>query len=388
MPKIISFYILNQLLKTLLITFFILFGILFFNESIGFLEKASNGELYPSLVSLVLIFSIPSLLEIAIPTSLFIGTLIAIYNLKKTNEITFANQAGLGESGIVLICLVPSIFLSIFLIFNSFFLAPTSNQQLSFLSKSQSFADNFKLMGEGKINEIEELNGIFFAEGASDLGFQNIFAKIESEDLNYILNSEEVSANSNDQIYNKILFENGELFIPLEENNFFLDFESLFFLFPKSEIQASKEIKTKTWNELSKETDNQIYVTEILERFSLSLMLIISVLIAAPFSLRMQENGRFILVFSGLVIFLSYYGLVIGQKAFIEENIFKPTQIFYIIHGLFAMLAIFLFGFERFIFNFNSVIAKKYSKKWFLQLLLLVILVSVIFNIIFYEVIS
>ena len=388
MPKIISFYILNQLLKTLLITFFILFGILFFNESIGFLEKASNGELYPSLVSLVLIFSIPSLLEIAIPTSLFIGTLIAIYNLKKTNEITFANQAGLGESGIVLICLIPSIFLSIFLIFNSFFLAPTSNQQLSFLSKSQSFADNFKLMGEGKINEIEELNGIFFAEGASDLGFQNIFAKIESEDLNYILNSEEVSANSNDQIYNKILFENGELFIPLEENNFFLDFESLFFLFPKSEIQASKEIKTKTWNELSKETDNQIYVTEILERFSLSLMLIISVLIAAPLSLRMQENGRVILVFSGLVIFLSYYGLVIGQKAFIEENIFKPEQIFLIIHGLFAMLAIFLFGFDKFIFNFNSFIAKKYSKRWFLQLLLLVILVSVIFNIIFYEVIS
>ena len=162
MPKIISFYILNQLLKTLLITFFILFGILFFNESIGFLEKASNGELYPSLVSLVLIFSIPSLLEIAIPTSLFIGTLIAIYKLKKTNDITFANHAGLGESGIVLICLIPSIFLSIFLIFNSFFLAPTSNQQLSFLSKSQSFADNFKLMGEGKINEIEELDGIFF----------------------------------------------------------------------------------------------------------------------------------------------------------------------------------------------------------------------------------
>ena len=243
-------------------------------------------------------------------------------------------------------------------------------------------------MGEGKINEIEELNGIFFAEGASDLGFQNIFAKIESEDLNYILNSEEVSANSNDQIYNKILFENGELFIPLEENNFFLDFESLFFLFPKSEIQASKEIKTKTWNELSKETDNQIYVTEILERFSLSLMLIISVLIAAPLSLRMQENGRFILVFSGLVIFLSYYGLVIGQKAFIEENIFKPMQIFLIIHGLFAMLAIFLFGFDKFIFNFNSFIAKKYSKRWFLQLFLLVILVSVIFNIIFYEVIS
>ena len=44
MPKIISFYILNQLLKTLLITFLILFGILFFNESIDFLEKAAKDK--------------------------------------------------------------------------------------------------------------------------------------------------------------------------------------------------------------------------------------------------------------------------------------------------------------------------------------------------------
>ena len=67
---------------------------------------------------------------------------------------------------------------------------------MSFLSNSQSFADNFKLMGEGKVNEIEELNIFFMPRGASDLGFQNIFAKIESEDLKYILNSAEVTASS------------------------------------------------------------------------------------------------------------------------------------------------------------------------------------------------
>ena len=94
MPKIISFYILNQLLKTLLITFIILFGILFFNESIDFLEKASNGELYPSLVSLVLIFSIPSILEVVIPTSVFIGTLISIYNLKFYNNGELMIESG------------------------------------------------------------------------------------------------------------------------------------------------------------------------------------------------------------------------------------------------------------------------------------------------------
>ena len=90
-------------------------------------------------------------------------------------------------------------------------------------------------MGEGKVNEIEELNGIFYAEGASDLGFQNIFAKIESEDLNYILNSAEVTASSSDQNYNQVIFKEGELVIPLDNNNIFLDFSNLFSCFPKTQ---------------------------------------------------------------------------------------------------------------------------------------------------------
>ena len=384
MPKIISFYIFNQLLKTLLITFFILFGILFFNESIGFLEKAANGELYPSLVSLVLIYSIPSILEVVIPTSIFIGTLISIYNLKKTNEITFANQAGINHSKIIYLCLIPSLIFSIFLIINSFFISPTSNQRLSFLSNSQSFADNFKLMGEGKINKIEELNGIFYAEGASDLGFQNIFAKIESEDLEYILNSSEVSASSSDQNYNQITFKKGELFIPLDNNNIFLDYRNLFFLFPKKSVSSNENIKTKNWFELIDSANKEIYLAEILERFSLSLMLIISVLIAVPLSLRMFENGRFLLIFSGLIIFLSYYGLVVGKKVFVEQGIFDPIQIFVITHCLYFALALFLIGLDNFKIEPNSLISTKYSNKWFAQVFFLLMLLIIFLNFLFF----
>ena len=384
MPKIISFYIFNQLLKTLLITFFILFGILFFNESIGFLEKAANGELYPSLVSLVLIYSIPSILEVVIPTSIFIGTLISIYNLKKTNEITFANQAGINHSKIIYLCLIPSLIFSIFLIINSFFISPSSNQRLSFLSNSQSFADNFKLMGEGKINKIEELNGIFYAEGASDLGFQNIFAKIESEDLEYILNSSEVSASSSDQNYNQITFKKGELFIPLDNNNIFLDYRNLFFLFPKKSVSSNENIKTKNWFELIDSANKEIYLAEILERFSLSLMLIISVLIAVPLSLRMFENGRFLLIFSGLIIFLSYYGLVVGKKVFVEQGIFDPIQIFVITHCLYFALALFLIGLDNFKIEPNSLIATKYSNKWFAQVFFLLMLLIIFLNFLFF----
>ena len=383
MPKIISFYILNQLLKTLLITFTILFGILFFNESIDFLEKASNGELYPSLVSLVLFFSIPSILEVVIPTSVFIGTLISIYNLKKTNEITFANQAGLSNIKLIALTVIPTFIISLLLIFNSFFISPSSNERLGFLSNSQSFADNFKLMGEGKVNKIEELNGVFYAEGASDLGFQNIFAKIKSEDLDYILNSDEVSASSSDDSYNQITFNKGELVIPLEKNDLFLDFKNLFFLFPKNDVVINENIKTKNWNELVSNIDSKIYLSEIFERISLSLMLVVSVLIAVPLSLKMHESGRFLLIFLGLVIFLSYYGLVIGQKVFVEEGILSPLQIFVIIHGVYLSLGLFLLGLNNHRLDINSFVARKYSEKWFIQLFFFFFLVILFFNFIF-----
>ena len=60
MPKIIVLYILKQVTKTIFFTFLILFGILFFNESIQFLEKAARGDLYPSLLIPVLFFSLPA----------------------------------------------------------------------------------------------------------------------------------------------------------------------------------------------------------------------------------------------------------------------------------------------------------------------------------------
>jgi lipopolysaccharide export system permease protein len=97
MPKIIVLYILKQVTKTIFFTFLILFGILFFNESIQFLEKASRGDLYPSLLIPVLFYSLPATLEVSIPISVFLGILISIFNLNKTNELSFIYQLGMGQ---------------------------------------------------------------------------------------------------------------------------------------------------------------------------------------------------------------------------------------------------------------------------------------------------
>ena len=385
MPKIIVLYILKQVTKTIFFTFLILFGILFFNESIQFLEKASRGDLYPSLLIPVLFFSLPAILEVSIPISVFLGILISIYNLNKTNELSFIYQLGMGQKNLTLVTLIPVIFCSLFVFFNSFYFVPKSNENLSFLSDSQSFSDKFKLMGEGKINTFPDLGGIIFAKEASDRGFKDVFANFNSENSDLILNSKEVLGSSQDEKLNKLTFESGNLLIPSQGGTIDLEFEELFFLFNKKQKLAEKNIEKMSLSLLIQEDKNEDFYTEFLKRLSLSLMLIISSLLAIPLSLRMAKKGRFTMILSGLVIFLTYYGLVQGQKALVLESSFSSFQVFSVLHFIFVAIWLLLYGLEQYRFELVNFIIARNSKNFFIQAFFLTALVFFLLNILYFK---
>ena len=384
MPKIIVLYILKQVTKTIFFTFLILFGILFFNESIQFLEKASRGDLYPSLLIPVLFYSLPATLEVSIPISVFLGILISIYNLNKTNELSFIYQLGMGQKNLTLVTLIPVIFCSFFVFFNSFYFVPQSNENLSFLSDSQSFSDKFKLMGEGKINAFPDLGGIIFAKEASDRGFKDVFANFNSENSDLILNSKEVLGSSQDEKLNKLTFESGNLVIPSQSGTIDLEFEELFFLFNKKQKLAEKNIEKMSLSLLIQEDKNEDFYAEFLKRLSLSLMLIISSLLAIPLSLRMAKKGRFTMILSGLVIFLTYYGLVQGQKALVLESSFSSFQVFSVLHFIFVTIWLLLYGLEQYRFELVNFITARNSNNFFIQAFFLTALVFFLLNILYF----
>ena len=383
MPKIIVLYILKQVTKTIFFTFLILFGILFLNESIQFLEKASRGELYPSLLLLVLIYSLPTILEVSIPISVFLGVLISIYNLNKSNELSFIYQLGMSQKDLTLVSLIPAFLCSIFIFFNSFYFVPQSSEKLSFLSEAQSFSDKFKLMGEGKINAFPELGGILFAKEASDRGFKDVFANFEDENSDFILNSKEVLGSSQDENTNKLIFERGNLSIPSKNGAVDLEFNELFILFDKTQKKANDNIEKMTLDILVLEEKNEIFYTEFLTRFSLSFMLIVSTLFAIPLSLRMANIGRFSMILSGLVIFLSYYGLVEGQKVITIESSLSSFQIFFFLHLVFLIIWLLFFSLEKYRFELSNLLVIRNSKKTFIQIFFLTLLVFFLINILY-----
>ena len=383
MPKIIVLYILKQVTKTILFTFLIIFGILFLNESIQFLEKASRGELYPSLLILVLFYSLPIILEVSIPISVFLGVLISIYNLNKSNELSFIYQLGMTQRHLTLVSLIPAFTFSIIIFFNSFYFIPQASEKLSFLSDTQSFADKFKLMGEGRINTFPDLGGIMFAEEASERGFKDIFANFGLENSDFVLNSEEVLGSSEGENLNKLIFEKGNLFIPSQNGAIDLEFNELSFLFHKKIKKVEDNVERMTLNFLVLEEKNEIFYTEFLKRFSLSFMLLISALLAIPFSLRMANIGKFSMILSGLVIFLSYYGIVQGQKVITLESSMSAFQIFFLLHLFFLLIWLLFISLEKYRFELSNFMTVRNPKRIFIQAFFLTSLVLFLINILY-----
>ena len=383
MPKIIVLYILKQVTKTILFTFLIIFGILFLNESIQFLEKASRGELYPSLLILVLFYSLPIILEVSIPISVFLGVLISIYNLNKSNELSFIYQLGMTQRYLTLVSLIPAFTFSIFIFFNSFYFIPQASEKLSFLSDTQSFSDKFKLMGEGRINTFPDLGGILFAEEASERGFKNVFANFGLDNSDFVLNSEEVLGSSEGENLNKLIFEKGNLFIPSQNGTIDLEFNELSFLFHKKTKKVEDNVERMTLNFLVLEEKNEIFYTEFLKRFSLSFMLLISALLAIPFSLRMANIGKFSMILSGLVIFLSYYGIVQGQKVITLESSMSAFQIFFLLHLFFLLIWLLFISLEKYRFELSNLMTVRNTKRIFIQAFFLTSLVLFLINVLY-----
>ena len=238
-------------------------------------------------------------------------------------------------------------------------------------------------MGEGKINAFPELGGILFAKEASDRGFKDVFATFKNENSDFILNSKEVLGSSQDENTNKLIFERGNLSIPSKNGAVDLEFNELFILFDKTQKKANDNIEKMTLDILVLEEKNEIFYTEFLTRFSLSFMLIVSTLFAIPLSLRMANIGRFSMILSGLVIFLSYYGLVEGQKVITIESSLSSFQIFFFLHLVFLIIWLLFFSLEKYRFELSNLLAIRNSKKTFIQIFFLTLLVFFLINILY-----
>tara|TARA_B100000886_G_scaffold67509_1_gene42490 strand:- start:451 stop:1602 length:1152 start_codon:yes stop_codon:yes gene_type:complete len=380
MPRIITLYLIRQITKISFLTLIVLFSVFFLNEFTVYLEKVSSGELYPELLILVCIYSMSEIVEVVMPLSVFIGTIIAIYRLDQNNELLAFSKMGLGKRKVVLISCIPAIFFALFVALVSFYLTPLSNNKLAFLNDVERFSDRFKLMGAEKINVLDDLNAIFYAKEASDRGFQDVFSSFETNESEFVLTADELISKPLNEKENRISFESGKFSILSEAMPLDFSFEEFFLILPKKPILNVEDLKRKYFHELFAKDSERI---ELLKRSSMPLIIIISALIAASLTMRLKDSGRFYIFLSGLIIFMSYYGLSLSQEVFSNFSL-NSTIVFFSIHGGYLIAAMMLTmdqSYQNFSFNFGGL---KYSRYFMMNLFVLFLIATVFSYLVFY----
>ena len=381
MPRIITLYLIGQVIKISFLTLIVLFSVFFLNEFTVYLEKVSSGELYPELLILVSIYSMSEIVEVVLPLSVFIGTIIAIYRLDQNNELLAFSKMGLGKRKVVLVSCIPAIFFALFVALVSFYLTPLSNNKLAFLNDVERFSDRFKLMGAEKINVLDDLNAIFYAKEASDRGFQDVFSSFETNDSEFVLTADELISKPLNKKENRISFESGKFSVLSEAMPLDFSFDEFFLILPKKPILNVEDLKRKYFHELIFAKD--LERIELLKRSSMPLIIIISALIAASLTMRLKDTGRFYIFLSGLIIFMSYYGLSLSQEVFSNFSL-NSTIVFFSIHGIYLIAAIMLAldqSYQNFSFNLGGL---KYSRNFMINLLVLFLIATVFSYLVFY----
>ena len=380
MPRIITLYLIRQITKISFLTLIVLFSVFFLNEFTVYLEKVSSGELYPELLILVSIYSMSEIVEVVMPLSVFIGTIIAIYRLDQNNELLAFSKMGLGKRKVVLISCIPAVFFALFVALVSFYLTPLSNNKLAFLNDVERFSDRFKLMGAEKINVLDDLNAIFYAKEASDRGFQDVFSSFETNESEFVLTADELISKPLNEKENRISFESGKFSILSEAMPLDFSFDEFFLILTKKPILNVEDLKRKYFHELFAKDSERI---ELLKRSSMPLIIIISALIAASLTMRLKDSGRFYIFLSGLIIFMSYYGLSLSQEVFSNFSL-NSTIVFFSIHGIYLISAIMLTmdqSYQNFSFNLGGL---KYSRYFMMNLFVLFLIATVFSYLVFY----
>jgi len=381
MPRIITLYLIGQVTKISFLTLIVLFSVFFLNEFTIYLEKVSSGELYPELLILVSIYSMSEIVEVVLPLSVFIGTIIAIYRLDQNNELLAFSKMGLSKRKVVLISCIPAIFFALFVALVSFYLTPLSNNKLAFLNDVERFSDRFKLMGAEKINVLDDLNAIFYAKEASDRGFQDVFSSFETNDSEFVLTADELISKPLNEKENRISFESGKFSILSEAMPLDFSFDEFFLILPKKPILNVEDLKRKYFHELFFAKD--LERIELLKRSSMPLIIIISALIAASLTMRLKDSGRFYIFLSGLIIFMSYYGLSLSQEAFSNFSL-NSTIVFFSIHGIYLIAALMMAfdqNYQNLSFNLGGL---KYSRNFMISLFILFLIATVFSYLVFY----
>ena len=357
--KIISKYLLRNLIVFFFAIFFIIGLLVFGNQFVLTVqESVEHGipviELLP-LISYNMIRDIPIILTL----SLFLSIIVSISQLYKNSEALVMNSIGLGERDFISF-IQPIVILSFILIFYlTIFAVPWVKQQKSLAESQTVNASEFSFITEGKFESFKNGEIVFYAAESSIIdtdGVQNmeeVFIYALDNAIPTIVLASEAKKYTDAQSKSVYLrLKDGSRYegLPGDKNINILDFELYDLEIISGDIQKSiknfSEIEEmKSTNLLSQ--DNLLANAEMQWRFSQPISILLLSVLGVFLGKSSPRTGKGINVIIGIIIFMLYYNSLLVAKNSIEAGQLNPIIGLWSIHLVLFLILIIFYQFRE-----------------------------------------
>lgn len=143
---ILSRYIFREIVKNQLSLFVILTAVFLCQSFVQILTRATKGDIPASLVSQILLLSVPSMSVFMLPLTAYLAVLVAHARLSSDSETVVMRSFGIGPSRSLWISFFIGLVTAAVALFNSVYLLPLSMQkQASLLDDAKENASYFAL---------------------------------------------------------------------------------------------------------------------------------------------------------------------------------------------------------------------------------------------------
>ena len=334
---ILQRYILKDIFSHTAAVSLIFLFIVLASRSIQYLEQVSRGELSVELVLWVIFFRLPEFLQLIIPFGFFLSIVLVVGRLNTDNEMIIFEQNGFSTSKFVYLFILSGISLALITGLLSLWITPIFNEKLDKVYLDSSFEDDFYSIQPGRFNTLDNHSMIYVQEKEDNV-LNSVFLKFpdkaKSSTKKFVTAKKAYLSEEQKSV---LLLEDGYSFSEDESSRQEMSFETMLINF------GSKSSSDKTDSVNNKNLPvNRFNSANFQWNISIPLLCLVSSILAFPLSRVSLRQGRFVKVLPNILVFMSYLGLLVLVKVWMEEGLWPSFPGLFAVHVLFITIGLFL----------------------------------------------
>ena len=329
----------------------ILLVIIMSGRFVKYLTRAASGELSPDVVFTILMYRVPSFLELILPLGLFLGFLLGYGRLYLESEMTVLEACGLSRRRLLAYSMGPALFVAILVGVLGVYITPYSGGQANEIVDRQETNSEFENLTPGRFQKQKTGKRVTYTdsiEGESQLGMVFIADQNNSNKRMQITLAKTGTTHFDEEADQRFLvLENGYRYegVPGQGDYIELGYERYGTeIEKKNQAIRLNDVETLPTAYLW-QSDKDQHRAQLHWRLSLPVLAIVVTLLAVPLSRVNPRQGRYARLAPSIVLYLTYLSILSTVTSDVGKGAYGPWSIWFV-HLIFTLFALnmLLFG--------------------------------------------